>query len=166
MPLGGAPPAGGGRISSCTREPAVELAVPLDVAAEADGQAASDHLEASAHRVARVPCAIDLGHHLDLDLGVHAAKRRIGADGAHILVRDRERIGERRRSDRDHVAHDVDAELLEQLPRDGADGDPCGRLAGARALEHVANVVMAVFHDPGEVGMAWTGARDGRPLGA
>ena len=52
------------------------------------------------------------------------------------------------------MADDVGAELAEQLPGDRADRDTGRGLAGAGALEHVADVVVAVLHDAGEIGVA------------
>ena len=44
-------------------------------------------------------------------------------------------------ADHRHVAEDLDAELRQQLPRDGASGDTRCRLPGARALQHIADVL-------------------------
>ena len=52
------------------------------------------------------------------------------------------------------MAGDADAGLREQLPRNGAGGDARRGLAGARALEDVADVVAAVLGDAGEIGVA------------
>ena len=57
------------------REPAVELAIPLDVAAETGRNAAGDDFERAAHRVAGVACAIDFRDHLLLEIRVDAVKR-------------------------------------------------------------------------------------------
>ena len=59
-----------------------------------------------------------------------------------------------------------DAELPQQLPADGADGDARRRFAGAGAFEHVADVVVAVLDDAGEVGVAGPRPRDGGALDA
>ena len=64
------------------------------------------------------------------------------------------------------MAHDLGAELFEQLARDGADRDAGGRFARAGALEHVADVVVAVFHDAREIGVAGPGPRHGRTVGS
>ena len=60
--------------------------------------------------------------------------------------------------------------LREQLPGDGADGDPRRRFARAGALEHVADVVVPVLERAGEVGVAGTRPRDrparSAPVGA
>ena len=81
-----------------------------------------------------------------------------------MLERHGQRIGERRRSNGHDVAHDVGADLPEQLPRDGPHGDACGRLARAGALQDVPDVVVPVFHDARQVGMAGSRARDQRPI--
>src|SRR5438034_3241278 len=67
----------------------------------------------------------------------------------------------------DHVAADLDAELLEQEFADGATGDPRPRLARARPLQDVAGVAPVVLQGAGQVGVA--GAGPGHltpPLGA
>jgi len=51
-----------------------------------------------------------------------------------------------------------DAELAEEGARHSTEGHPGGRLAGARALEHVAGLVEAVLLHADEVGVAGAGA--------
>ena len=70
------------------RQPAVEFAVPLHVAAEAGRHAARDDFERAAHRVAGVAGAIDLRDHLLLELRVDAVQRRVGADGVRLFKGD------------------------------------------------------------------------------
>ena len=48
----------------------------------------------------------------------------------------------------------------------GAGGHARGRLARARALEHVAHVVVAVLERAGEIGVAGTRPRDRRAVRA
>ena len=88
------------------------------------------------------------------------------ADRADALERDRQRIGDGGRSDPDDMADDLGADGAEQLTRDRADRDARRRLARAGALEHVAHVVVAVLHEPGEVGVAGARTRHRRPVGA
>ena len=60
-------------------EPAIELAIPLDVAAETWRHAVREDLEGPAHRIAGVAGAIDLGDHPAFDLACRrsaAATRR------------------------------------------------------------------------------------------
>ena len=54
----------------------------------------------------------------------------------------------------------VGAEVLQELAGDRADRDARGGFARARALEHVAHVVVAVLDDAGQVGVARSRARD------
>ena len=56
------------------------------------------------------------------------------------------------------------AELLQQAEGNGAGSDAGCRLAGAGPLQYVADVVKAVFHSAGEVGVA--GAQPGDALTA
>jgi hypothetical protein len=58
-------------------QPSIELAIPLDVAAEADRDARGDDLERAAERVAGLAGAIDLRDHRLLELRIHAPERRI-----------------------------------------------------------------------------------------
>ena len=64
-------------------------------------------------------------------------------------------------ADLERPAGDRDPDLGEQGLRDGAGGDVDGGVAGARALERVADVVVAVLEDAGEVGVAGARQRDG-----
>ena len=68
-------------------------------------------------------------------------------------------------ADLEHRARDLDPELPQQRLRDGSGGDVDGGVARARTLERVADVVMAVLEDAGEVGVAGPGQRHRlRPL--
>ena len=187
----GAAASGPGRISSCTREPgpdrhfgsdadadrldgvdahdrlaeaSVELAIPLHVRAEARRHAGRDDLERAAERVAGFARRVDRGHHPLLDV----ARRRSGA--AHLreppALRRRRPSGSSRSIDvanRRHMAGDADAEAAQQLARQAAGGDARRRLARAGALEHVADVVVAVLDGAGEVGVARAGAASRPP---
>jgi hypothetical protein len=119
-------------------EPSIELPVPLDVAAETDGQPSHDHLEASADSVAGLLGRIDDRLHPLLDVLADAVQFRVGRNSQHILEGDRQRIADGRRPDGRDVADDRDAEFLEELASDGADRDARRRFASAGALEHVA----------------------------
>ena len=66
----------------------------------------------------------------------------------------------------DDVADDVGADAPEQLAGDGADGDARSRFARAGALEHVADVVVPVLDDAGEIGVPGPRPRDGRAIDA
>ncbi|MGC4083840.1 MAG: hypothetical protein QM736_17440 [Vicinamibacterales bacterium] len=56
------------------RETPIELAVPLHVAAETDGQTAHDHLEAATDRVARFLRGVDDLLHLRFDITADAVQ--------------------------------------------------------------------------------------------
>ena len=133
-------------------EQGVELAVPVDVAAEPDRHAVGEHLDDAAERVAV------LGRRLDLD--DHRLGGRRGRSSAPASRRPGE-VGGRRagagrpgRAHLDDVREDVDAELGEQHLGQGAGGDAGRGLPGAGPLEHVAGVGEAVLLHPGEVGVA------------
>ena len=139
-------------------DPSVQLPVPLDVTAEADGRPGGDDLENAARGVFGRLGSVDSIHHGSLCLGVGAAHRRclhafpvdgVGNVGRHI-------------ADRADVGVDGDAELLKEAPGHATGGDAGRRLAGAGALQHVANVGMVILDRAGEVGVAGPQARDWR----
>src|SRR5204863_9240485 len=130
---------------------AVELAIPVDVAAEARGNAVRDDLEAAAHRVAGVAGAIDLRDHLLLDPAIDAVERGIRRDGPDVGERARKRTRDDRGTDAGHVAGDVHADLAQQLARDGPDRHARGGLTRARALEDVAHILLPVLPETGQV---------------
>ena len=68
-------------------------------------------------------------------------------------------VGSAGGADREDMAREPDADLREQLPRDGAGRDARRGFARAGALEDVAHVAAAVLGDAGQVGVA--GARPG-----
>jgi len=148
------------------REEAVELCDPLHVAAEARRHAVRDDFEPAAQRVAGVAGAIDLRHHQALDGRVGDVQQRVGGNRPHTRERNRERIRDRHRTDRHDVARDLRADGAQQLTRDRADRDAGGRLARARALEHVPHVVVAVLHEAGEIRVSGPRTRDRRAIGA
>ncbi len=144
------------------RQETVELAVPLNVRTEPDRTAERHHLEHAAERVTGGFCLVD-----GLDHGALGA--RIGAPHLRGLRALPDLLpGQLEPSDADaadlrHVAQDRDPELGEQTPGDAGDRDPRRGLARARALENIADVVMAVLHGAGEIGVA--GSRAGHRLG-
>ena len=146
------------------REPAVELAVPLDVAAEADGHAGGDDLEAAAHRVSRRFRRVNRLDHPLRRLFIHAAKRRVVWQRRGLRERHGRAFGKMDAADREDVAGDADAGGCQQLAGDGAGGDPRRGLARARPLEDVAHVVAAVLGDAGQVGMPRPRPRDRRAI--
>ncbi len=126
----------------------------MDVAAQSGGQAAGDDPEGSAQGVTPVPCLVDRLHH-------PGRRRRFGAaDHRHLdlLLGDATCVDRLKAqvdlADRLGEAQDLDAEVPEQLPADGPGRHPRCRLPGARALEHVADVVVPVLEHPGQVGVA------------
>ncbi len=137
---------------------AVQLAVPHDVGAEADGHAGGPHLERAAEGVPGLAGGVDGPHHPLGRLGVGAADGR-------LLHRCPVRLTVDRGDDLaygDGVGVYGDAELLQQATADGAYGNAGGCLAGGGALQDVARVVEAVLHGAREVGVA--GAEAGHPL--
>ena len=117
-----------------------------------------DDLEAAAHRVAGVAGAVDLRNHFRLDVRVGAVKRTVGSHPSHLCVSQRKAVAHRDGSNRYDVADDVGAELAEELPGNGADRHTGRGLAGAGALQHVANIVVTILHDAGKIRVPGPGA--------
>ena len=143
-------------------QPAVELAVPAHVAAEAHDHAARDHLDLAAQRVAGLLGLVDPADDLGLDLGVEHPD--LGAVGR--LVEGHGQLGRRggaHAAQAHHVAADLDPELVEQPPGQGAGGHPRRGLPGAGALQDVAGVEAIVLEHAGQVGVPGTGTRHPAP---
>src|SRR5439155_23432689 len=148
------------------REPAVEPPIPLHVRAEPHGGSEGDDLEHAAERVALLAGRVDRGDHRRLgdrigapDLGGLGAPRK-------LLPREVEVRGDADAADLGDVAQEGDTELVEQSLCHTRHRHARGRLARARALEDVADVVVAVLHGAGQVGVARPRARDLLLLGA
>ena len=140
----------------------IEPAIPVDVRPEPDRQAMGDDLEDATDRVAVRARLVDAGDHRGLGGGVRTAqRRRVG-----LLARPRAvRRVDRHAADLGGERPDLDPHLAQERARDGTRRDPGRRLAGARALEHVADVVEAVLERTGQVGVPGPDAGHGcRPL--
>ncbi len=133
-------------------EAAVEAVFPGDVGAEPGDEAEADHLEAAAEALVRLAQAVDLRDHRLARLRVEAADRVV-VDAGEVLRLEVGALGRADRGDLDHVAVDLDAERGEEAAGDRAGGDPGRGLTGAGALEHVADVGVAVFLGADEVGV-------------
>ena len=146
-----------------TRETRIETAVPLDVRAEAERQAARDDLERAAERVARRHRLADARLHAFLRLRVVAVQpvgveRRIRTENLRDI--DFRRVNGHTANLRD-MRDDADAERAQKFLADAADRHAHRRFAGARTLKDVADVLARVFLVPREVGMAGPRRRDG-----
>src|SRR5712692_10631415 len=141
---------------------AVQLAVPLDVGAEPHRAAQRHHFEDPAERVARRLGPVDGVDHRALGLRVGAAYFRFLGASPDLVPRQLERA-DADAADLDHMAEDRDPELAQELLGHAGHRDPGRGLAGARALEHVPDVVVGVLHGPRQVGVAR--ARPGHGLG-
>jgi hypothetical protein len=109
---------------------------------------------------------IDRRDHPPFHGRIGAVQGRIIRDRADAIDGDGQRLVDPDAADHRHVAQDLDAEVRQQLARDGARGNARRRLPGARALEHVADVLEAVLESTGEVGVARARACHGRAAGA
>ena len=140
-------------------DPPVEARAGLDVGAEAGRHAERAHLGDAAERV-----AVALGRPRSRRSSPPRRRDRCSAPGersARSRSAAREPRGRRgaHRADLEHVRAHLDPDGRDQRLRDGARRHPPGRLARARALEHVAHVVVAVLQHPGEVGVPGAGQR-------
>ena len=138
----------------------------MHVAAQTRRQIVDDDLEGAAHRVAGLARLVDLRDHLLLDGRVGAVQRRILGDRARLGERDGQWIGQGRRPDAHDVADDLGADAAQQLAGDRADGDARGGFPRAGTLEDVAHVLVPVFHEAGQIGVAGARSRDRRSVGA
>ena len=125
----------------------------MHVAPEPGRHATRDDSKSAAQRVALLGRLIDRRDHLLRCLGVRAAHGRaldvvLGED-VWVAAFEADVHGADRLREADHV----DAEVAEQLAGDATRGDPGRRLSRRRALEHVADVCVAVLERPGEVGV-------------
>src|SRR5579875_782939 len=137
---------------------AVELAVPLGIAAQARGHADRGDLEDAAERFAGLLGRVDARLHPLGRLGVGAAHRRCLGPAEQLVPL--QVVGPRCDiADGDHVAVHADAQLGEERLGYRARRHARGGLAGAGALPHDAEVAMAEFQRAREIGVAW--ARDG-----
>src|SRR5437867_2980279 len=120
------------------REPAVELPVPLRVAAESGRKADRDRLDDAAERVTRLLALVDARN--DAALGL-AVRHTDGGDlsPGEDLLRLEPGVVRRNAADLGHPSEDADAEGREQALGEPTDGDPRRGLARAGALEHVAD---------------------------
>ena len=126
------------------------------MAPEPDHDAARDHLDLAAEGVAGLLGGVDAADDLGLDRGVEHPD--LGAVGG-LVERDGElggRGGEHA-AERDDVAADLDAELVEQPLGERAGRHPGGGLAGAGPLQDVAGVDPVVLEHADQVGVARAG---------
>ena len=128
--------------------------------AQADGQAMRNDLDDAAEGVAVRLGRLDLCDHRRLRVGVVGAPRTC-VDAFEVAGRRRRTVVGLRRSDRDDVRNDLDAQrLTEELTRQRSRSDPCRRLPGAGAFQHRPGVLEAVLDHARVVGVP--GARPGQ----
>ena len=139
----------------------IEFAVPLHVGAETEGSAGDAHLDLPAEGIAVGLGGVDGGDHL-LGGGGVGATHAVTFDSFPIdILTD---LGAHA-ADGEGVAVEGNAELVEEALGDTGDGNAGGSLAGAGALEDVADVVEAVLDGAGQVGVAGAETGDALDLG-
>ncbi len=119
------------------RQPGIEPAVPLDVAAQPRRHAVRHDLERAAQRVARRLGLVDGRHHPLCQRRILAADALVVGDGGDGVERQRLASIGAGAADRRHVGGDPDAESLEQGPGARAGRHARRRLARAGALQDV-----------------------------
>jgi hypothetical protein len=107
------------------------------------------------------PEPVDLGHHPLARRGIGASNRR-SVDGCQVgRLRHTPRSGAHA-PDLHHMGQHRYPELMQERAAEAPDRDTRGRLAGARALEHVADVVEPVLQRPHQIGVPGTRPREAR----
>ncbi len=134
-------------------EAPVEAVLPGDVGAQPRDEAEDPHLEGAAEALVRLAQSVDLLDHRGAGLGVEAADRVL-VDADEVLGAEVGALGGLDRGDLGHVAVNAHSKRGEKAAGQRAGGDAGGGLAGAGALEHVADVGVAVFLGADEVGVA------------
>ncbi len=142
------------------RDAAVELAVPLHVAAEADRESARNHFHDAAESVAGLFAFVDCGDNPVLGGRVGNPHLRILCDAPQVLDTHFGRHSRLGPADADDVAEHGNAERVDKLLGEGADRDARGGLARRGALEHVADIVEIVLEHAGQIGVAGARARN------
>jgi hypothetical protein len=137
------------------RQAAIELAIPLNVAAKARHHTRSNDLEDPPQRVT---CMSRFSNRiLHERFGHRIGACKVAGSGS------RPNIGQipfdlcLHGTDRDDMSKNVDSDGAQQLATYGADSGAGGRFAGACALEHIAKVVSVVLQATREIRV--TGAR-------
>src|SRR3990172_5113158 len=135
------------------RQPPVDPFVPGDVRTETGRNPAGDDLHRPPDRPSRLPRPVDhrgrspggdgIGHPQIAFLRRHGQvpAPRGFAGGAHL-------------SDRDDVSRDLHTHFPQHHPREGPCRNPGRRLPGARPLQDVADVPVAVFEYAPEIGVS------------
>ena len=150
------------------REPPIQLAVPLDVAAEAGWNAVGDRPRSCRPwcRPRRGPRRFRPSSRASTS-AIDAVQRRVVRNGfASDQSVTSSGSGTEHGPDDGRHGCDPDADGREELARDRADGDARGGFARAGAFEDVADVVVAVLDDAGEVGVTRARPRDRRTIDA
>ena len=132
-------------------EAAVETPIPLHVGAEPDRTAEGDDLEDATQRVALGLRVVDGRDDGRLGLRMSAADLRGLRALLDLVPRHLEVEGRSDAADLGDVTEDRDPEFRQQALGHARHRDPRGRLASAGALEHVADVAVAVLHRAREV---------------
>ena len=129
---------------------AVELAVPVNVASQANRYPVSHDLGGATEGVPVLGCGLYLGDHGGLRRRVEAPHRR-RIDRREVVRQRAQPCGRVRTADLDDMAHDRDADLGQEGLGARACRHSRGRLTSRSALEHVAGVIKTVLLHAGEV---------------
>ena len=136
----------------------VNLAIPVDMRAQANGNIFSNDFHRPAHGVAGGAGGVHFRHHLDRGRLISAVDggflHRLPVNGVM-----RRRVGFHP-PNRNDMAVQFDAELLQQTHRHGPRRYPAGGFPGRCPLQRITHIVKAVLHRAGQVRMAGTNARN------
>lgn len=144
-------------------EQAIELSVPLRVAAQAGWNPVRDDFERTADGIAGFTRGVHGGSHGGAHLGICAPDSILIGQSGHCREVVGQRVGDCRTANRGDVAHNLNAQVPEERARDSASRHARGCFASARPLKHVPHVVALVFQAAREVSMTRAWSRDRFP---
>ena len=133
------------------REAAIQFLRPVDVCAQSDGDSSSNHLEATADRVAVLLGRFDLLDHAISIIGQDAAYEGIIPNRLQLPPLDHELFRQTDFPDGPGMTENLDPERSYQEFRHGPGCHPGGGLAGAGTLQNVSSVGLVELLGAGQV---------------
>ncbi len=127
------------------RQPAIQLFVPLRVAAQANGNVVGDDLKNPADGVAGLERGVHFGFHFFLRGGIHAAQRRIQIGSDRLNFLPGRASFQAHVPDLNGVAGDFRSKLAKEQLRKSSGGDASRGFPSGCPLKHVACIVKIKF---------------------